>query len=109
MNVPYPADNCLLCGDKIKRHAAVLISPSLICADDLWPPMCVGNWLSDDGNILRGGRQIVFRENVVNVEFQPFQIVECFPNSMPKELPDVLQKIKWSKPAKEVETWEQWY
>ncbi len=51
----------------------------------------------------------MFRENVENVEFQPFQIVECFPNSMPKELPDVLQKIKWSKPAKEVETWEQWY
>lgn len=37
------------------------------------------------------------------------QIVECFPNSMPKELPDVLQKIKWSKPAKEVETWDDWW
>jgi len=37
------------------------------------------------------------------------QIVECFPNTMPKDLPDVLQKIKWNKPAKEVETWETWW
>lgn len=37
------------------------------------------------------------------------QIVECFPNTMPKELPDVIQKIKWTKPAKEVETWEHWW
>jgi len=28
---------------------------------------------------------------------------------MPKDLPDVLQKIKWNKPAKEVETWEEWW
>ena len=38
-----------------------------------------------------------------------FQIVECFPNSMPQELPALLQKCKWTKPAKEVETWEHWW
>eukprot|EP00096_Caligus_rogercresseyi_P000148 TRINITY_DN1040_c0_g1_i1.p1 TRINITY_DN1040_c0_g1~~TRINITY_DN1040_c0_g1_i1.p1 ORF type:complete len:405 (+),score=130.91 TRINITY_DN1040_c0_g1_i1:114-1328(+) len=37
------------------------------------------------------------------------QIVECFPHTLPKELPDILQKSKWSKPAKEVETWETWW
>lgn len=37
------------------------------------------------------------------------QIVECFPNIMPKDLPDLLQKTKWTKPAKEVENWDQWY
>lgn len=37
------------------------------------------------------------------------QVVECFPNTMPKELPDLLKKTKWSKPAKEVETWEDWW
>jgi len=37
------------------------------------------------------------------------QIVECFPNTMPKDLPDVLQKIKWTKAAKDVETWETWW
>lgn len=37
------------------------------------------------------------------------QIVECFPNTMPKELSDLVQKSKWTKPAKEVETWEQWW
>jgi len=37
------------------------------------------------------------------------QIVECFPNTMPKELSDLVQKSKWTKPAKEVETWDQWW
>lgn len=37
------------------------------------------------------------------------QIVECFPNTMPKELSDLVQKSKWNKPAKEVETWDQWW
>lgn len=37
------------------------------------------------------------------------QIVECFPNTLPKELPDILQKSKWSKPAKEVENWDTWW
>jgi len=37
------------------------------------------------------------------------QIVECFPNTMPKELSDLVQKSKWTKPAKEIETWEQWW
>ena len=36
------------------------------------------------------------------------QAVECFPNTMPKDLPELLQKSKWTKPAKEVETWDQW-
>ena len=38
-----------------------------------------------------------------------FQIVECFPHTMPKDLPELIQKSKWSKPAKEVETWDQWW
>ncbi len=37
------------------------------------------------------------------------QIVECFPNSMPKDLPDVLAKIKWSKPCKEIANWDDWW
>ena len=37
------------------------------------------------------------------------QIVECFPHTMPKDLPELIQKSKWTKPAKEVETWEQWW
>ena len=28
---------------------------------------------------------------------------------MPKDLPELIQKSKWSKPAKEVETWDQWW
>ena len=36
------------------------------------------------------------------------QIVECFPNTMPPNLPDILGKIKWTKEAKDVETWENW-
>lgn len=37
------------------------------------------------------------------------QIVECFPNTMPKDLPELLQKSKWSTPTKEVETWDHWW
>ena len=37
------------------------------------------------------------------------QVVECFPNTMPKDLPELLQKSKWTKPAKEVETWDHWW
>lgn len=28
---------------------------------------------------------------------------------MPKDLPEMLQKTKWSKPTKEVETWDHWW
>ena len=28
---------------------------------------------------------------------------------MPKDLPDKIQKVKWKKAAKDVETWEHWY
>ena len=41
-------------------------------------------------------------------QYHHFQIVECFPNTMPKDLPDKIQKVKWTKNAKEVETWEHW-
>ena len=41
--------------------------------------------------------------------FPHLQIVECFPNTMPKDLPDKIQKVKWKKAAKDVETWEHWY
>ena len=37
------------------------------------------------------------------------QIVECFPNTMPKNLPDKLSKMKWTKKAPEVKTWEDWW
>lgn len=37
------------------------------------------------------------------------QVVECFPNTMPKDLPELLQKSKWTKPTKEVETWDHWW
>merc|ERR1711899_464384 len=37
------------------------------------------------------------------------QIVECFPHTMPKDLPELLQKSKWTKPSKEVETWDHWW
>ena len=41
--------------------------------------------------------------------YRHLQIVECFPNTMPKDLPDKIQKVKWKKAAKDVETWEHWY
>ena len=28
---------------------------------------------------------------------------------MPKDLPELLQKSKWTKPSKEVETWDHWW
>ena len=34
--------------------------------------------------------------------FQVDQVVECFPNSLPEDLPKILGKTKWSMPAKEV-------
>ena len=37
------------------------------------------------------------------------QIVECFPNTLLKLLPDMISKTKWNKKAKEVETWEHWW
>jgi len=37
------------------------------------------------------------------------QVVECFPNSLPEELPKILGKTKWSMPAKEMEGWDQWW
>jgi hypothetical protein len=30
------------------------------------------------------------------------QVVECFPNSLPEDLPKILGNTKWSRPAKEV-------
>lgn len=41
--------------------------------------------------------------------FSLLQIVECFPHTMPKELPLLLPKIKWTKTAQEVDTWEVWW
>jgi len=37
------------------------------------------------------------------------QIVECFPNTLLKLLPSEIGKSKWTKKAKEVETWEHWW
>merc|ERR1711874_438417 len=37
------------------------------------------------------------------------QIVECFPNTLLKMLPGEISKTKWSKKAKEVVTWEDWW
>jgi len=37
------------------------------------------------------------------------QAVECFPNTMPKDLNTLLEKSKWTKPTKEVETWDHWW
>ena len=37
------------------------------------------------------------------------QVVECFPNTLLKLLPDMISKTKWNKKAKEVETWEHWW
>merc|ERR1711971_885274 len=36
-------------------------------------------------------------------------VVECFPNSLPEDLPKILGKTKWSMPAKEMEGWDQWW
>ena len=37
------------------------------------------------------------------------QIVECFPNTLPKSLPEKLAKIKWNKKAGEVAVWSDWW
>merc|ERR1711931_293793 len=37
------------------------------------------------------------------------QIVECFPNTLLKMLPGEISKTKWSKKAKEVLSWEDWW
>jgi len=37
------------------------------------------------------------------------QIVECFPNTAMKLLPNTIQKNKWSKKAKDVENWDNWW
>ena len=51
--------------------------------------------------------KLQFKESITDTFFR--QIVECFPNTMPKDLPEILQKSKWSKPAKDVETWDFWW
>ena len=35
--------------------------------------------------------------------------MECFPNTLLKMLPGEISKTKWSKKAKEVVTWEDWW
>ena len=35
--------------------------------------------------------------------------MECFPNTLPKELPELLSKTKWSRKGSEVLTWEDWW
>jgi hypothetical protein len=37
------------------------------------------------------------------------QIVECFPNTLPKELPELLSKTKWSRKPSDVQTWDDWW
>jgi len=37
------------------------------------------------------------------------QIVECFPNTLLKLLPNTIQKTKWSKKSKEVVDWDIWW
>ena len=53
---------------------------------------------------------IVSEKNKANLELERIdQIVECFPNTMPKNLPDKLSKMKWTKKAAEVKTWDDWW
>merc|ERR1719384_3118235 len=48
--------------------------------------------------------------NKANLEKERIdQVVECFPNTLPKNLPDKLSKMKWSKKAAEVESWSDWW
>ena len=35
--------------------------------------------------------------------------MECFPQTLPKDLPDVLSKTKWTKKAAEVVCWDDWW
>merc|ERR1711997_349848 len=37
------------------------------------------------------------------------QVVECFPNTLPKNLPDKLSKMKWTKKTAEVGSWSDWW
>jgi len=37
------------------------------------------------------------------------QIVECFPNTLLKLLPNTIAKTKWNKKSKEVENWDIWW
>jgi len=37
------------------------------------------------------------------------QIIECFPNTLLKLLPNTIQKTKWSKKSKDVTDWEIWW
>jgi len=37
------------------------------------------------------------------------QIVECFPNTLLKLLPNAIQKTKWSKKSKDVVDWDTWW
>lgn len=37
------------------------------------------------------------------------QIIECFPNTLPKDLPEVLGKTKWTKKTAEVSSWADWW
>ena len=53
---------------------------------------------------------IVSEKNKANLERERVdQIVECFPNTMPKTLPDKLSKMKWTKKAPEVKSWADWW
>ena len=50
------------------------------------------------------------RRNVFKFSFfQVDQVVECFPNTLLKLLPNTIQKTKWSKKSKEVENWDIWW
>lgn len=37
------------------------------------------------------------------------QVVECFPNTLLKILPNTISKSKWSKKSNTIETWEDWW
>jgi len=37
------------------------------------------------------------------------QVVECFPNTLLKLLPNTIQKTKWTKKSKDVENWDLWW
>jgi len=49
----------------------------------------------------------VNKENLAREKID--QIVECFPNTLPKSLPEKLAKIKWNKKAGEVAGWSDWW
>jgi len=37
------------------------------------------------------------------------QIVECFPGSLTQNLPERLAKMKWGRPAAEIQNWQHWW